>query len=445
MNKNYRWKAMLFIISSILLIHSCTDPGEVGLELLPSGDLISVGNKIERDGIRAYTFIDDSVRTDESSLSLLGSFKDPVFGTSTIDLAFQLRLASFPGFKPGATADSIKFFFYYSTVYGDTTTVQKLRFYELTEYLDPDARFYDNHDLSQYASSFPLAEFDFKPKVALDTIYKRDTVYQLVAVDLDMSLAQKLISADSLDMINNEAFLKYFKGLYIRPETVQQGGAIVSLDMIPTSTFLGAALALYYTNPGDTVSKMHAYYVTDFSSRINSFRHDYTKTVFYQNLNRETTLDSLLYIQSTGGLQSKIHIPGLESWRDSSKIAINKAELVFHVDTTASEFRKYPLPNQLLLTYINKNGVETLPRDHAFYPLYYGGYLQSDYTYRFNITQHLQSILTKEKDKETYVNDNNGFYLTPYNKNDQLRRVVLKGNGSKKGITFTVTYSKLMQ
>jgi hypothetical protein len=444
MSINNRWKVLLFMITSLFFINACTDPGEIGMELLPSGDLINVGNRIEKERIKAYTFIDDSVRTDGSNMSLLGSFKDPVFGTSTVDLAFQLRLASYPGFKEGATADSIKFFFYYFTVYGDTSTVQKLRFYELTETLDPDARFYDNHDLSQYASSVPLAEFNFKPKVALDSVYK-DTIYQLVAVNMDMSLAQKLISADTLDMVNNEAFLNYFKGLYIKPEPVQQGGAIVSVDMIPTANFLGSALVLYYTNPGDTVSKSHAYYITSFSSRVNSFKHDYSQTAFYPKLNKETSTDSLIYIQSIGGLQSKLHIPGLEEWRDSSEIAINKAELVFHIDTTASDFRKYPLPNQLLLTYINKDGVETLPRDHAFYPLYYGGYLQSDYTYRFNITQHLQSILTKETGKETYVNDNNGFFLTPFNKNDELRRVVLKGSGSKQGITFTVTYSKLMQ
>ena len=444
MNKHFRRKALFLLIIPIFILSACDEPGDVGMELLPSGDLISVGNRIQKDNIRAYTFIDDSVRTDEPSRSLLGSFRDPVFGTTTIDLAFQLRLASFPDFIPGVVADSIKFFFYYYTVYGDTSTVQKLKFYELTEYIDPDAKFYDDHDLSQYASSVPLAEFNFKPRVALDSVYK-DTLYQLAAVTLDNSLAQKLISADSLDMVNNDAFLNYFKGLYIRPEVVSQGGAIVTLDMIPTSSFSGSALVLYYTNPGDTVSKTNAYFITDFSSRVSSFKHDYSQTAFYQNLNKETTLDSLIYIQSTGGLQSKIYIPGLENWRDSTKIAINKAELVFHVDTTASDFRKYPLPTQLLLTYINKDGVETLPRDHAFYPLYYGGFLRPDYTYRFNITQHLQGIITKETGKDTYINDNNGFYLTPYYKNEEMRRAVLKGSTSNKGITFTVTYSKLMQ
>ena len=426
---------MLFIILSVFIFSACNDPGDVGMELLPSSDLVWIGSKVEKELIRAYTFTDDSVRSDNASTNLLGSFNDPVFGNTTIDLAIQLRLASFPSFGSNPVADSIKFFFYYLTVYGDTSTVQKLRFFELTQSIDPDANYYGTHDLAQYASNVPLAEYSFKPKVQLDTVYK-DTVYQLVGVKLDNSLAQKLISADSLDMVNNEAFLEYFKGLYIQPEKVSHGGAIVSLDMIPTSTFQGSALVLYYHNDNDTLSR--AYYITSFSARVNSFKHDYSQTAFYQNLNKETKVDSLIYVQSTGGLKSKIIIPGLENWRDSSNIAINKAELIFHVDTTASDFRKYPLPTQLLLTYANNNGVELLPRDYYFYAPYYGGYLQSDYTYRFNITQHLQSIIKG-------TNNNNGFYLTPYYKNNEMRRAVIKGSTSTQGIRFVVTYSKLLQ
>jgi hypothetical protein len=442
MNILSHYKALLIIILSFFILSSCSETGDVGMELLPNSDLFVVGNKVEQRSIRAYTLIDDSVRTDESPVSLLGSFSDPVFGKTTVDFATQLRLASFPDFGNNPIADSIKFFFYYYTIFGDTTTVQKLRVFELNQSLDPDARYYADMDISQYASSVPLAEFNFKPKVQLDSVYK-DTTYQLVSITLDKSLAQKLISADSTDMVNNEVFLNYFKGLYIQSETISQGGAIVSLELIPTSSFPGSALVMYYHNDADTTSQ--AYYITSFSARVNSFRHDYSPTAFYQNLNKETVMDSLIYIQSTGGLQSKIYIPGLENWRDSSRIAINKAELIFHIDSTASEFRKYPLPDQLLLTYINDNGTEILPQDHAFYSLYYGGYLQADFTYKFNITQHLQSILTRKPDGTGYLNNNNGFILTPYNKNNEMRRAVLKGSTSNQGIRFVVTYTKLLQ
>ncbi len=429
------WKTAIYIFATSLFITSCNEPGDVGMELLPSSDLVTVGNVVIKDEIKAFTFIDDSVSTDEAAYSLLGSMNDPVFGKTAIDLALQLRLSSFPDFGTNPVVDSIKFYFYYNSVYGDTATTQRLKFYELTSGIDPDARYYDQVELSQMASTTPLAEFNFKPKVALDSLYK-DTLYQLVEVHLDHSLAHKLINADSLDMINNEAFLEYFKGIYIQSEQVDAGGAIVSLDLLPSSSFEGSGMVLYYRN--DTVKKSKSYFVSSFSARVNSFKHDYSQTAFYQNINQESVTDTLIYVQSTGGLQSKIFIPGLESWKDSSNIAVNKAELIFQVDTTASEFRKYPLPSQMLLTYISKSGLETLPRDHSFYQPYYGGYLYNDFTYRFNITQHFQSIIDGE-------NDNNGFYLTPYFKNNQMRRAVLKGSNSAQGIKFVITYSKLLQ
>ncbi len=436
MRQLFKWQFLPFVFVASLLISSCSDRGDVGLELLPTTDLVVVGNYLQKEGIRAYTFSEDTVRTDEPQKSLLGSFNDPLFGHTEIDAALQFRLTSFPTFGTNPVADSIVFFFYYRTVYGDTSTVQRIRVFELNQSIDPDATYYSTDDLSTYAASTPLAEFDFKPQVTLDSL-RKDTLYQLGKVKLDISLAEKLLSADSLNMINNEVFLNYFKGLYFQPQRSSQGGAIVSLELIPTSAFQGSALVLYYHNDTDTLAS-NAYFVTDFSARVNTYRHDYSPTAFYQQLNKETVVDSLIYVQSTGGLKSKVYLPGIENWRDSINIAINKAELVFQVDTTLSDYKKYPLPDQLFLTFIDDNGQERLPSDYSFYPIYYGGFLLSDFTYRFNITQHMQSIIKNQT-------NNNGFFLTTVYKNNQMRRAVLKGANSDHGIRFVVTYSKLLQ
>ncbi len=436
MRQLFKWQFLPFVFFALLITASCNDRGDVGLELLPTSDLVVVGNFLQKEGIRAYTFSDDTVRTDEPQKILLGSFNDPLFGHTQIDAALQFRLTSFPLFGTNAVADSIIFFFYYRTVYGDTSTVQRIRVFELEKAINPDATYYSTDDLSTYAANTPLAEFDFKPKVALDSL-RKDTLYQLGKVKLDISLAEKLLKADSLNMVNNEVFLNYFKGLYFQPERISEEGAIVSLELIPTSAFQGSALVLYYHNDTDTLAS-NAYFVTDFSARVNTYRHDYSSTAFYQQLNKEITVDSLIYVQSTGGLKSKIYIPGLENWRDSLNIAINKAELVFQVDTTLSDYKNYPLPSQLFLTFIDDNGQERLPSDYSFYPVYYGGFLLSDFTYRFNITQHMQGIIKNR------IN-NNGFYLTTVYKNNQMRRAVLKGANSDHGIRFVVTYSKLLQ
>lgn len=435
MKRIYLFSGVIMAMAAFFLVSSCNDPGMAGIELLPSTDLINTRNVTEKSAIRAYSFSDDSLRTDESSTSLLGVFNDPVFGRTTSDLALQFRLNSFPDFGSNPVPDSIFLYFYYRMVYGDTSSVQKLEVYELDNTLDPDASFYHDADLSAFASPVKLAEYDFKPEVKLDSTYN-DTVYQLVGIRLDQSLAQRLISADSLDLVNNEKFLSFFKGLYIKPASTQGQGAIVSLSLLGSTNMSAAAVVLYYHNSEDTTNL--ALYVTEFSARVNSFHHDYSGTAFHSKLNQEDTSDSLLYIQSTGGIQSKIYLPFLEGWRDSSRVAINKAELIFTVDTIASDFRKFPLPDQLFLTYISDDGKEYLPKDYSFLPAYYGGYLYEDFTYRFNITQHMQSIV----DEET---PNKGFYLTPTNKNSEMRRAVLKGATSASGVRMIITYSKFNQ
>jgi hypothetical protein len=284
------------------------------------------------------------------------------------------------------------------------------------------------------ADPFPIGSFSFKPRVRRDSIYK-DTVYQLLKINLSNDLGDKLINADSLDMIDNDIFLKYFRGLFIETKKATGKGGILSLETIQNDSINGSGLAVYYHND-EKDTTYHSYFISKFSARINSFIHDYSGTRFFSKLNKETSEDSLLYLQPTAGLKSKIYIDNLNSWKDSSNIAINKAEMVFQLDTVASNLVKYPPPLQLLLTFVDDKGGNYLPIDYAFSPTFYGGYLRNDYTYRFNVTQLFEQIM-KGIIKERH------FYLTTLNKNSEARRVILKGSKSVTGIKFNITYTKI--
>ena len=126
--------------------------------------------------------------------------------------------------------------------------------------------------------------------------------------------------------------------------------------------------------------------------------------------------------------------------------AINKAELVFQIDTITSDKDNYTPPSRLLLTYIDKNGNERMPVDATeFSYAYFDGYLRSDYTYHFNITQHLQRIIDiTDPEEEGYVG-NQGFFLTTGRRPDIANRVVLEGANQPDGIKLIITYSKYLQ
>lgn len=438
---NNRNRFFLLIAVLFAVFTACEKYSSIGLELLPDGDLISIHNRLINDDISAYTFTDDSMRTDEASNSLLGSFNDSLFGVTTIDFATQFRLYGFPDYGPNPELDSVKLYLYYRIIYGDTVTKQKLRVYELESSIYPEQDYNQHVDLKSLASDKLLGQIEFAPRVKLDSTSK-DTFYQLINIPLDMSLGNKLFYADSLHLISNDVFLEYFKGLYIESGKInQKGGTILSLETSPSGNFSGSALVLFYhndsikTKAGQDSALLMPFIVSPYSARVNRIIHDYENTAFYDNLNQETNEDSLIYIQATGGLKSRILIDDLTSWKDSVNTAINKAELIFQVDTLASQVKRFTPPLQLLFTIVDSTGVETLPSDYFFSSSFYGGYLRNDYTYHFNITQHLQKIIEGEA-------QNLGFYLTPALKNNQANRVVLKGSKSKAGIKLSITYSK---
>jgi hypothetical protein len=168
--KNRALKNYLPEIISIvmLIITACNEPKDLGMELLPSTDLIEIKNIVEKNSISSYTFSEDTIRTDEPEKSLFGSFDDPVFGRTTINFATQFRLQYTPDFGTNPQADSIFLYLYYRYLYGDSVTNQRMKIYELTEKLIVDTTsasggtsdypYYQNIDLKSMASPVLIGE-----------------------------------------------------------------------------------------------------------------------------------------------------------------------------------------------------------------------------------------------------------------------------------------------
>ncbi|MBA4409430.1 MAG: hypothetical protein C0397_08410 [Odoribacter sp.] len=444
------YKFVFGFVCMVITFWSCTnDINDLGKDLLLPGDLVAVGKVTEKGTIKAYTLTDEKQRTDEPAYNLLGTFNDPVFGKTTADFACQFRLTGYPDFSKNARIDSLVLYLLYLETYGDTITPQKLKVYELASDLDIDQKYDQDLNLKGLAKSEVLAEKNYIPKFKLDSLTNsygstkknpKDTVIQEIAIKLDQKLIQKLMAADSLTWSDNDKFLKYFKGLYIEAGDLNQGGAIMRIYTLAS----GSRMVMHYHN-SENDSLYYNYNINENTARVSRFTHDYSKTSFSANLNKQVNQDSLIYLQTTGGLRSKILIPDLENWTklipdysdQSAKIVINQAELIFQVDTIVSDTARYIPPQQLVLTAIDKDGKEYLPSDVAFSSLYYGGrYDSTDKTYRFNIAKHMQEVI--EKKKENY-----GFHLATAFRSASFRRVVLKGATSNTGIRLEITYSKI--
>ena len=200
---------------------------------------------------------------------------DPEFGKTSIDLAAQFRLQFYPDYGTNPVVDSVKLFLYYRGVYGDTVTPQTFRVYELESSLDVDEEYFQDVNLKSYASNESIGEIVYTPQVRVDST-SSDTLFSLITIPLDNSIGEKLVNADSLQMINNDVFLEFFKGLYIESlKEENDGGGILQLYAASSSNFQGSALVVYYNNDENIAEEepdtlLNQYVITPFSYQVNS-------------------------------------------------------------------------------------------------------------------------------------------------------------------------------
>jgi hypothetical protein len=414
---------------TLLMLGGCKKNDEsLGLDLLPGSNIIDSRYSNETGTISSYTFTDNKIRVDEPGFNIFGSFNDPLFGRTTASFAAQFRLPYYPSYGQDAVLDSTVLSLVYRKVYGDTLTPQQVKVYKLVQPLNVNAHYLSSFDPKTLTNDTVIGMADFTPKFRTDST-GQDTVVQEIAVRLDDNVGNLLLHADSLDMVNNDAFLNYFKGLYVESQPLQSGGGLVYLKA------QASQLKVYY-HTADADSLAFAYQLTPNSADVPYFQHDYANAWFADHLNQENVQDSLVFVQPTGGTKVKIDVPSLDNWVDSTNCLINKATLTFHADTTMSDFHQYPMPSQLYLKIIQDDGSEAFPIDSQLSLAYYGGiYNSTDATYTFNITQHLQQILDGSV-------QNLGFYLVAANRKSSADRVVLKGSTSSQPIQLEITYTR---
>lgn len=447
-----------FALMLVMLGGCKSDLNKTGYDLLLPGALVSPRKAIlDKTKMKAFTVTDEIQRTDEPAYNLLGTLNDPVFGKTTADYACQFRMTGLPKFKLDSQIDSMVLIMSYRSFYGDTVTAQKFNAYELTSDLgDADkTKYYQDVDLKAMTNGEKVGSITYYP-THRDSLHStdskvRDTITMNIRIKLNESLTKKLVelSLSSLEINKTEPnipFLQSFKGLYIETEEGTQGGAIMRTHPYAIAIYSRTTASL----PRDSIRTTY-FDVTSNSVCVSRFVHDYSTTAFAANLDSLDQQDDKIYLQTTGGLASRIFIPELNNWRDSVGCAINKAELIFTVDQAVSDTAKFKPPYQLILSAIGKKvntQIDSLyfPSDLGFSQAYYGGiYNKKDGTYRFNLAKHMQEFITKstkKKDISGYLKDNYAFYLSMANRNSSFSRVVLKGATSDVGIRMEITYSK---
>ena len=215
-----------------------------------------------------YTTKEDSLRSDEASYALLGSYLDPVFGLHSASFYSQLRLSSNNAdFGTSPVADSIVLTLVYKAVYGDTLTPQTVNVYELDENIYRDSSYYSNDAFA--TAGVMLGSKTFVP-APLDSVWV-DSVKKAppLRIKLDPFLAQRFIAVSgSANLADNSSFLEFFKGIYVTTNPVGSKGAILSFDLLNSLS----QVTMYYKN-STSDSLKYNFVINENCARINHFDH----------------------------------------------------------------------------------------------------------------------------------------------------------------------------
>jgi len=441
-------KFFLLLALCIALLPSCKkETNPVGLGVLPQSVLLN-NIVIDTTTLIAYTVREDSLLVFNTRISpqflpvinMLGSYNDPLFGKTFASIYTQLDLplnvASIDSFGNPAPynnhVDSVVLVLPYAstTGYYGTLSPVTINVFELNQSLVYDSIYYSNQSFATKRTMIGSATIH--PKPADSVTIGITKVAPHIRIRLPDSIGNNIINYlyyHPGTVIDHPTFQSIFPGLYITtmsPGQVPGTGSIIYLSLLNPI----AGMTVYYrTNIytpalGDTLSPTFSIN-SGGCVRFNHFDHDYSiaDPLLSSQLNGKTTQGKTFdYVQSMGGLRTKILMPYIKNWIKKGPIAINKAEMVIKV--YGPDTAKYSPISQLALVRDSLNVNYSLPDLTLEGAAYFGGYYDPvNKEYVFNIARFIQQILTNR-----IINYN--LYLLASGSTANANRVVIGGPGN---------------
>ena len=392
-------KIWMLGLSVAIALFSCTDPDLIGLEIQPQSDRITIST-LDNDAafLSLTSTVEDSVKSDENTLNLLGSYTDPVFGDVEAHFSTQLLLSeSAVDFGDNPVLSSAVLHLTYAGYYGDSTQQMQIEVATLDESIFVDSSYYSNQtvDATNVLASHTFYPYESDP----DTLGK----YSL-QIPLDV-LGQSVLDATSDDLADNTAFVEYLKGIQIR--TTALSGSVVYFNLKDVDSRL--EITYNDTLEFDLVMGSGA-------ARLNHF-------------SQAHQLTDELAVQSMGGYNLKMLLDtGLISSLQDSLAAkpINKATLTFQQTNATEQLEAHA---SLSLVRVDSSGSKLFVTDFFEGGEHFGGELENN-QYVFNISKYLSQLISEELPLED-------LYLMPIGASVNANRTLFTGE-----VELNITYTE---
>jgi len=404
----------VFALLSMVFSSCSKDPVNIGIDLLPDDDFISI-HATDTMTVKAYTMYEEHSLSADSTRMIAGDIYDEYFGTTHCDFVTQLRLmTAWPHYD--FEVDSVLFFFTPDEVSGDTAATHYLRLYETGTELTDTTDFYSSQDPDTITF---LGEY-LMPVLMADSTY---------SVKLDNSVADYLLRDTTQFLPASNFYKNFFRGLYFG---IRSEDNPVLITMYSAQESLG--LIIYYHDDED-VSYTYSFVATDRAVNYNRFTHDRSTAVPGKQIEHinDFVTDTAVYLQAYHGVYTRIDLPSLESFKGMERSAVNKARLYVPVYLDDETYTEDDLPAQIYLRYRNSDGDELLVPDLVHGLSFMDGtYDSSDECYVFNITSFVQYYLEGKIDTPSVE------LFLPLSAE---KNVIFKANGNDPSLSFDFAYT----
>lgn len=388
--------------------------------------------------IKMQTVRLDSVATSGTGVMLCGKQQDPYFGSITAGSFFQLQLPSNKTLDATATYDYVELVLYTNRkLYGDSTKTQHINVYEVQQTIQRNTNSAYIYSHNNFATSgTPLGSIQ---KVVRPNI---DTVVKIRLPDTYGSPLFKLFKDKSTLISTQDIFMKYYKGLAIKPG--DNSGNILGFHTGDTAVILRMHYHNKDLNFTDRFLDLNVY---DQSVQFNQVSVDRSGTLLsaLSATNKSvltTQTSNMSFIQPLSGVATRIDLPTLKNLA-----SVGKYFQVIHASLTiepiAGTYRApYTLPPYLTLCEVDNNNKVTDTLRSSLGSSMYGNLIidhlyQENTAYTYDITSY---CINEIKSTDAY---SRGILIIPPGSDyrSSFNRVVLGDSKHKENkISIQVTY-----
>lgn len=378
-------RAAIFLPLILALAYCKRPEQDLGLDLQPEGDLLNVLHA-DTFTLRAFTLVEDSLRSDELSQSLLGNTVDSETGQIQASFYAQLRLnAPSVNFGTNPVCDSIILALKYTGQSWGALLPQSFSVYELDDALDPQDNYFTNQAFAVAGENLvmpgtgPLeTNLTKRPVVGIDTVNPQ------LRIPLDTEFGERLINAGSTVFASNNDWLQYFKGIHVFSNT--PNAAVINFDLVDVES----RMRLYYHNDADTL--FFDFVINSNSARSNRYSHAFGGLLAGLTSQNPISGQERTWVQGGARLKTRIELPYLMELNKHPQRVINKAELILPV-TNPPNSRTPNVPLLFVLTENAEGNAVGLPGQLSSTIDIGGNYEPFANRYRFNITRWMQEYL----------------------------------------------------